>query len=241
MIGKLRAVERWRAAGRAVLPLMGPSRKKPAARSRSRFSTTRRACRCTRKRPARHCGRRWGCSTTSSCTTSTWRRTAPTRSSPIWPTSWSWSEDGKELTFPLRQGVKWHDGKPFTAADVKCTWDLLLGNGSEKLRVNPRQTWYSNLDRVATNGDYEVTFHLKRPQPALLSLLASGWSPVYPCHVPASRHAAASDRHGPVQIRRVQAERGGQDGAQPGLLEAGPALSRRHRMAHHAGPSRRET
>jgi peptide/nickel transport system substrate-binding protein len=99
-------------------------------------------------------------------------------------TSWAWSEDGKELTFPLRQGVKWHDGKPFTAADVKCTWDLLLGIGGEKLRVNPRKTWYLNLDRVTTNGDWEVIFHLKRPQPALLSLLASGWSPVYPCHVP---------------------------------------------------------
>src|SRR5215469_530641 len=100
-------------------------------------------------------------------------------------TSWSWSEDGTELTFKLRQGVKWHDGKPFTAVDVKCTYDLLTEKGSEKLRVNPRKTWYLNLDRVTTNGDYEVAFHLKRPQPALLSLLASGWSPVYPCHVPA--------------------------------------------------------
>src|SRR5438270_3282619 len=94
-------------------------------------------------------------------------------------TGWSWSEDGKELTFPLRQGVRWHDGKAFTAADVKCTWDLLLGKSQEKLRVNPRQTWYLNLDRVTANGDYEVTLHLKRPQPAMLSLLASGWSPVY--------------------------------------------------------------
>ena len=42
-------------------------------------------------------------------------------------TGWSWSEDGKQLTLPLRQGVKWHDGKSFTAADVKCTWELLLG------------------------------------------------------------------------------------------------------------------
>src|SRR5580693_81376 len=41
-------------------------------------------------------------------------------------TSWAWNEEGTELTFPLRQGVKWHDGKPFTAADVRCTWDLLL-------------------------------------------------------------------------------------------------------------------
>src|SRR5271168_5077844 len=100
-------------------------------------------------------------------------------------TGWSWSEEGTALTFALRQGVKWHDGKPFTAADVQCTWDLLMGIGREKLRVNPRKTWYLNLDAVTTNGDYEVTFHLKRPQPALLSLLASGWSPIYPCHVPA--------------------------------------------------------
>jgi peptide/nickel transport system substrate-binding protein len=99
--------------------------------------------------------------------------------------SWSWNEDGTELRFPLRQGVKWHDGKPFTAADVKCTWDLLMGKGSDKLRVNPRKSWYSNVEEVTTSGDYEVTFHLKRPQPYLLTLLASGWSPIYPCHVSA--------------------------------------------------------
>jgi peptide/nickel transport system substrate-binding protein len=97
--------------------------------------------------------------------------------------SWAWNEEGTELTFPLRQGVKWHDGKPFTAADVKCTWDLLSGKASEKLRLNPRKSWYNNLEEVTTNGDYEVTFRLKRPQPAFLALLASGWSPVYPCHV----------------------------------------------------------
>jgi peptide/nickel transport system substrate-binding protein len=52
-------------------------------------------------------------------------------------TGWSWNEDGTELTFPLRQGVKWHDGKPFTTKDVQCTWDMLTGKSSEKLRVNP--------------------------------------------------------------------------------------------------------
>src|SRR5713226_8172595 len=100
-------------------------------------------------------------------------------------TGWSWSEDGTELTFPLRQGVIWHDGKPFTAKDVKCTWDLLTGKANEKLRINPRKSWYRNLEEVTTNGDFEVTFRLTRPQPALLGLLAAGFSPSYPCHVAA--------------------------------------------------------
>ena len=51
-------------------------------------------------------------------------------------TSWNWNEDGTELTFRLRHGVKWHDGRPFTATDVKCTWDLILDKGPEKLRSN---------------------------------------------------------------------------------------------------------
>jgi len=111
------------------------------------------------------------------------KQNSPDAIVPELATGWSWSEDGTELTFPLRQGVKWHDGKPLTANDVKCTWDLLAGRSAEKFRINPRKAWYRNLEEVVTNGDYEVTFRLKRPQPGLLALLASGWSPVYPCHV----------------------------------------------------------
>jgi peptide/nickel transport system substrate-binding protein len=96
---------------------------------------------------------------------------------------WAWSSDNKTLTFRLHQGVTWHDGKPFTSADVKCTFDMLMGKSPQKFRQNPRKSWYDQVDDVTTSGDYEASFHLKRPQPALLALLASGYTPVYPCHV----------------------------------------------------------
>src|SRR5712671_6355687 len=80
--------------------------------------------------------------------------------------SWSWDEGNTRLTFKLRQGVKWHDGKPFTAADVKCTWDMLAGKSPNALRLNPRKAWYRNLDAIVPDGDYAVSFTLKRPQPA---------------------------------------------------------------------------
>ena len=83
--------------------------------------------------------------------------------------------------------MKWHDGKPFTARDVKCTMDLLMGKSKDSLRKNPREGWFANVAEVTVNGDNEVSFNLKRPQPALLSLLASGYSPMYPCHVTAAQ------------------------------------------------------
>jgi peptide/nickel transport system substrate-binding protein len=115
-------------------------------------------------------------------------------------TGWSWNEEGTVLTLPLRQGVKWHDGKPFAAKDVQCTWDLLLEKSSDKLRVNPLKSWYRNLEEVTTNGDYEVTFHLKRPQPAFLMLLANGFAPIYPCHVPAREMRAHPIGTGPFKF-----------------------------------------
>ncbi|MDB5404782.1 MAG: peptide transporter substrate-binding protein, partial [Rhodopila sp.] len=100
--------------------------------------------------------------------------------------AWKWSDDGTALTFTLRQGVKWHDGVPFTSADVKCTWDMVSGLVPGKIRKSPRQTWWTNLKEITVDGDYEATFHLKRPQPSFIALLAAGWSPVYPCHVPSA-------------------------------------------------------
>jgi peptide/nickel transport system substrate-binding protein len=134
-------------------------------------------------------------------------------------TGWSWNEEGTALTLPLRKGVKWHDGKPFTAKDVQCTWDLQLDKSSDKLRINTRKFWYRNLEEVTANGDYEVTFHLKRPQPAFPMLLASGFAPIYPCHVSPAQMRPASDRHRSLQVRRVQAERVDQGDPKYGLLE----------------------
>src|SRR5260221_2017245 len=48
---------------------------------------------------------------------------------------WSWSEEGTALTMPLRQGATWHDGKPFTAKDVACTFDMLTGKSSETVSI----------------------------------------------------------------------------------------------------------
>src|SRR5436190_561119 len=86
-------------------------------------------------------------------------------------TGWSWNEDHTALTFKLRDGVKWHDGKPFTSADVKCTFDLLTNQAKEKLRLNYRDSWWVNLREttvilgfIAGKFDmsfpYEVTFPL---------------------------------------------------------------------------------
>src|SRR6476659_3502359 len=98
--------------------------------------------------------------------------------------SWSWDQTNTKLTFKLKQGVKWHDGQPFTAKDVQCTWRMLIGKGDAKdFHRNPRKVWYTKLQDVSVNGDYEATFELSEPQPSLPVLLASAFSPVYPCHV----------------------------------------------------------
>ncbi|HEU5320197.1 MAG TPA: ABC transporter substrate-binding protein, partial [Methylomirabilota bacterium] len=98
---------------------------------------------------------------------------------------WSWQDGYRSLVFFLRRGVKWHDGQPFTSRDVKYTFDVVreAKDAPARLRLSPRKDWYANVEAIETPDAHTVVFRLKRPQPSLLLMLASGYSPVYPAHV----------------------------------------------------------
>ena len=100
-------------------------------------------------------------------------------------TSWQWDATRTKLTFKLREGVRWHDGKPFTSQDVLCTFHRLNGKEANFYRRNPRSVWFDKLSEITINGDHEATFNLKTPQSSLLAMLASGYTGIYPCHVDA--------------------------------------------------------
>ena len=106
-----------------------------------------------------------------------------------------------DLTFKLQEGVKWHDGKPFTAKDVVCTFDLLTGKAEPKLRRNPRTSWYGNVDKrrrpTATTRSPSISSARSRRS---LALLASGYSPIYPCHIPAAQMRTKPIGTGPFKF-----------------------------------------
>jgi peptide/nickel transport system substrate-binding protein len=64
---------------------------------------------------------------------------------------------------------------------------MIQGKSENKFRKNPRKDLFDNIAEVTTNGDYEVTLKLKRVQPSILAMLASGYTPMYSCHVPAAQ------------------------------------------------------
>ncbi|MBI4080976.1 MAG: ABC transporter substrate-binding protein, partial [Candidatus Lambdaproteobacteria bacterium] len=117
---------------------------------------------------------------------------------------WDWSADGTELRFTLRKDVAWHDGKPFTSADVKHTFDVVRGVKRGGLKLNPRRNWYVNVAEIVTAGDHAVAFRLKRPQPSLLSMLAAGFSPVVPAHMPAAQLRTKALGTGPFKLKRYE-------------------------------------
>jgi len=116
---------------------------------------------------------------------------------------WSWQDTYRNLVFFLRRDVKWHDGNPFTSKDVKYTFDMLreVPEAAGKLRINPRKDWYQNIEHVEAPDPYTVTFRLKRPQPSLLMMLASGYTPIYAAHIPPAQYRTSCIGMGPFKLK----------------------------------------
>ncbi len=116
---------------------------------------------------------------------------------------WSWQDNYRNLVFFLRKDVKWHDGKPFSSKDVKFTFDMLreVPEAQAKLRLNPRKDWYANVEAVEAPDPHTVVFRLKRPQPSLLLMLASGYTPIYAAHVPPAQYRTGCIGTGPFKLK----------------------------------------
>ncbi|HXJ83782.1 MAG TPA: ABC transporter substrate-binding protein [Candidatus Methylomirabilis sp.] len=116
---------------------------------------------------------------------------------------WSWQDNYRNLVFFLRKNVKWHDGQPFTSRDVKFTFDMVRGapDAQGKLRLNPRKDWYANIETIEAADPFTVVFHLKRPQPSLLLMLASGYSPIYAAHINPAEYRNTCVGTGPFKLK----------------------------------------
>ncbi|WP_398483324.1 ABC transporter substrate-binding protein [Tardiphaga sp.] len=91
--------------------------------------------------------------------------------------SWTISPDAKTYTFKLKQGVTWHDGKPFTSADVLFSIETLKVTHA-RARGNLVQ-----LDKVEAPDDYTVVFTLKQPFGPFIGIFEVGSMPMIPKHI----------------------------------------------------------
>ena len=96
--------------------------------------------------------------------------------------SWEVSEDARRTTFHLRPGVRWHDGEPFTSADVAFTFEHVLLRYHARTRTGLAE----RLERIETPDDLTVTFVFREPYAPFLQQLNVTEAPILPRHVYAS-------------------------------------------------------
>ena len=96
---------------------------------------------------------------------------------PVLAESWTAAPDGKTYTFKLRRGVTWHDGKPFTAADVLFTINEIMPLHPLSRRV------FARVDSTTAPDDYTVVFKLKQSYAPFLSAWDISSTPIYPKHL----------------------------------------------------------
>jgi len=93
--------------------------------------------------------------------------------------SWRITEGGARYTFTLRAGVQWHDGTPFTSADVKYTYEQVL----LKFHARTRASMAGALDGIDTPNARTVVFRFKRPYAPLLQQMDVTEGPILPRHI----------------------------------------------------------
>ena len=100
---------------------------------------------------------------------------------------WSWQDNFRNLVLlpaeerdvARRQAVHRR-----ATSSTPSTWSARRRTAPAKMRTSPRKDWYANVEAIETPEPHTVVFRLKRPQPSLLLMFASGYSPVFPAHVP---------------------------------------------------------
>lgn len=105
----------------------------------------------------------------------------PSKIVPDLAVSYESSNGDKTYTFKLREGVKWHDGKPFTAQDVKATYDRLINPDVKARRCGSLMR--PILDSVTVKGEHSVQFDLKFPAATFIPSVASAWCRIAAEHV----------------------------------------------------------
>jgi peptide/nickel transport system substrate-binding protein len=93
-------------------------------------------------------------------------------------TEWKIAPDGLTYTFKIRQGIKFHDGSPLSAADVKATYDKIIFPPAGTRSI--RKIHYTAVDRIEAPDVSTVVFKLKFPSASLLGNLASPWNVILP-------------------------------------------------------------
>ena len=93
-------------------------------------------------------------------------------------TEWKISPDRLTYTFKIRQDIKFHDGSPLAAADVKATYDKIVfpPQGTRSIR----KIHYTAVERIEAPDPGTVVFKLKFPSASLLDNLASPWNVIFP-------------------------------------------------------------
>ena len=103
--------------------------------------------------------------------------------------SWKFSGDGRVVTVKLRKGVKWSDGKPFTADDVIFTLDELAQNTG--LRANQAAAFTIGKEPLKFQKVDALTVKITAPKPYGAMLHALGFTPILPKH--------KLDKHNPLK------------------------------------------